>query len=64
MPDEIRKGVVTCVKLADAKISVRLDGKEVCILPRRQDCSADDLEDAIQEVVDALDDDTPQDDGW
>ena len=46
---------VECFKLVDGKVSVRVNGVEVHILPIRKDCTMDDIEEAIQVAVDHVD---------
>lgn len=45
---------VTVCRLADNKLSVRVDGKEVVLLPAKLDCSMEDLAEAFQAVVDTV----------
>ena len=47
------KPEVELARLHDGKLSVKLDGEEVLILPGKADLDADALEDAFQKVVDA-----------
>ena len=62
--------IVTCVRLSDGKISVRVDEEEVTILPQKSECSFSDIESAMQkmvaEVVDAISDEfePEEDEGW
>lgn len=41
----------TCIKLFDGKLSVRLEGREACLLPSRETCSLYDLEEAFATVI-------------
>ena len=47
------KPKVELARLHDRKLSVKLDGVEILILPGKADLDADTLEDAFQKVVDA-----------
>ena len=38
-------------RLADGKVSVRLDGTELYILPNKMECGTDDIQNAMQELV-------------
>ncbi len=58
MADEIE---VDCVKLIDGKLSVRVDGSEVYVLPPRGVCSAEDIGNAVRKVVQML---MEEDEGW
>ena len=41
-------------KLFDKKISVVLNDREVCIIPARNECGMDDLQEAFEIVVDHI----------
>lgn len=43
--------------LCDKKISVKLDDKEISILPAKRECTIEELERAINEMVQAIDGD-------
>lgn len=45
---------VECCRLSDGKVSVRVNGSEVHILPRRQDCTLEDIEEAISLAIDLV----------
>lgn len=47
--------IVTVVPLADKKVSVRVYGTEVFLLPERRDCNLADLDRAFNAVATALD---------
>lgn len=48
---------VTVAKLADGKLSIMLDNKEVHILSGKKDCTQDEIESMVQAVVDGVDSD-------
>ena len=54
---------VTVLRLSDKKLSVRLDDKEIVLLPERKKCTSDVLEEAFQQIVDAVAA-TADDDEW
>lgn len=43
---------VELCRLSDGKVSVRLDGTEVVILPKRNECTIGDLEEVFNKVLD------------
>lgn len=42
---------VSCCRLSDGTVSVKLDSHEIAMLPRRAECTMDDLEQAFKKVL-------------
>lgn len=49
------KHIVEVLTLSDDKLSVKVDGFEVCILPSKKECTAINIEEAIEKVLEHLD---------